>query len=355
MAHALCSRFSIAGIAVLVLIGVLTGGITLTPPAHAQTDKKPEPPALPHESITTILRAVVGIHSKIPPGATTAKFLGLERTGSGVVIDSTGLVLTIGYLILEASDIEIIRPGGKKVPARFVGYDNASGLGLVRATGPLNLKPVKLGGGDSLEAGNPVMIVSHAGMPPVSAAQVVSRRPFAGYWEYILEKAIFTSPPHTEYSGAVLFGEDGHVHGIGTTFVNDAIAPHTQLPGNVFVPVDTLKSVMVDLLEEGRPGGPVRPWIGIHTSDTGGRIHVLRVVADGPAAQAGIKPGDVIVGIDGTAIKSSEALYRKIWSLGTAGAQIPLDVVTEKKTDINVRRVDVRSQNPYDGLKLDRR
>ncbi|MEQ8194606.1 MAG: S1C family serine protease [Rhodospirillales bacterium] len=364
------SRLSAVFVAALA-----AGGLSLPSPAPAQMQEQPpkqgvtppkgpksdkpggSPPAKikPFESLSTILRAVVGIRAKIPANASTVKFLGTERTGSGVVIDSTGLILTIGYLILEANDIEIIRPGGKKVPGRIVGYDNASGLALLRATQPLNLKPVKFGSSDSLEPGNPVMIVSHAGMPPVSAAQVVSRRPYAGYWEYVLDKAIFTSPPHAEYTGAALFGEDGHLHGIGNTFVHDTIAPGMQLPGNVFVPVGTLKSVMVDLLEQGRPSGPARPWLGFHLSESGGRLLVLRIADNGPAAQAGIKPGDFILGINGEAIKTLEGLYKKVWSLGPAGTPIPVDVVTEKHKDINVRRVDVRSQSRYDWLKIDKR
>jgi len=326
---------------------------TLTFTAYAQAQDAPK--ANKQHSISTILRAVVGIRSKIPKDALSAKTLGTEREGSGVVIDATGLILTVGYLVLEASEIEVIRPGGIKISAHFVGFDNESGLSLIKADKPLKLKPVKLGNSKSLKPGSRVMIVSHAGMPPVSAAQVISRRAYSGYWEYLLEQAIYTSPPHENYVGAVLFGEDGQVQGIGSMSVNDAIAPSVQLPGTMFVPVNMFKPVMLDLMDHGRPKGPDRPWVGFHTNELDGKIRIVRITAGGPADQAGLKPGDAIVGLDGKTVKSMEALFRQIRKRGDAGVVIPLDIVTEGKGDIRVRRVDVHSQSRYKWLKIKRR
>ncbi len=326
-----------------------------TTSALAQNVEQEAPKAKRQNSISTILRAVVGIHSKIPANAISAKTLGTEREGSGVVIDTTGLILTVGYLVLEASEIQVIRPGGIKIPAQLIGYDNESGLSLIKAAKPLKLKPVKLGDSKSLKPGSRVMVVSHSGMPPVSASQVVSRRPYSGYWEYLLEQAIYTSPPHENYVGAVLFGEDGQVHGIGSMSVNDAIAPSVQLPGTMFVPVNAFKPIMLDLMNHGRPKRPDRPWMGLHTNEVDGKVRVVRVTTNGPAERAGLKPGDVIVGLNGKAVKSMEALFRRIRDRGNAGVVIPLDVVTEGKGDIRVRRVDVHSQSRYDWLKIKRR
>jgi S1-C subfamily serine protease len=316
-----------------------------TPPAVAQDGAK-------QASISTILRAVVGIRSKIPKEAISAQTLGTARDGSGVVIDSTGLILTVGYLVLEASEIEIIRPGGKIIPAKFIGYDSESGLSLIKATKPLKLKPVNIGNSASIKPGSRVMIVSHAGMPPVSAAQVVSRRPFAGYWEYLVDNAIYVSPPHKNYVGAVLFGEDGLVKGIGSMSVNDAIAPHVRLPGNMFVPVNAFKPVMLDLLDKGRPSGPERPWMGVHINEVDGKVKIVRIIKDGPADFAGIKSGDIIVGINGKPVKSMKALYERAWALGQADAIIPLDIVRQGRKSMRVRRISVHSQSRYQTLKI---
>ncbi len=337
-------------LAILVISLWLIG---LSAPVFAQ--KKENPAASQQRSISTILRAVVGIYSKIPPDATTAEALGTEREGSGVVIDSSGLVLTIGYLILEASDIVITRPGGNKIDADFVGYDHSTGFGLIRAKKPLNLTPVKLGNSDKLTPGKRVMIVSHSGMPPVSAAQVVSRRPFAGYWEFLLENAIFSSPPHANHGGAALFDESGKLQGIGSLFVNDAITPNVELPGNMFVPVNNLKGVMVDLLEHGRPKGPAIPWMGIQSADAQGKIMVVRVTKRGPGYKAGIRAGDEIVGVNGKPVKTLEELFRKVHALGKAGVKVPLDIVRKNTTGLDVQRVQVRSQDRHDWLKIKKR
>lgn len=328
------------------LVLILT--IAISPAAIAQDKTEAEKQA----SISTILRAVVGIKARIPKDALSARTLGTERDGSGVLIDSTGLILTVGYLVLEATEIEIIRPGGKKIPATFIGYDSDSGLSLIKATKPLKLKPVNIGNSNDLKPGSRVMIVSHAGMPPVSASQVVSRRSYSGYWEYVVDDAIYISPPHDNYVGAVLFSGSGKVVGIGSMFVNDAIAKHVQLPGNMFVPVNTFKPVMLDLMNRGRPSRPERPWMGVHINEVDGKVRVVRITKNGPAERAGIKPGDHVVGVDGKPVKSMESLFRLVWARGNAAAVIPLDVVTEGKGELRVRRVNIHSQSRYDTYKI---
>jgi S1-C subfamily serine protease len=308
-----------------MLFLLIPAAVVVMAPANGFAQEKTE--ANRQASISTILRAVVGIHTKIPKDALSAKTLGTEREGSGVLIDSSGLILTVGYLVLEANKIEIVRPGGKKIPAKLIGYDSDSGLSLIKATQSLKLKPVNIGNSKKLKPGSRVMIVSHAGMPPVSASQVVSRRSYAGYWEYVVDDAIYISPPHDNYVGAVLFGEGGEVQGIGSMFVNDAIAPHVQLPGNMFVPVNAFNEVE-------------------------GKVRVVRIAKNGPAESAGIKPGDVIVGVGGKPVKSMEALFRQVWARGDAGVNIPLDIVTEAKGDLRVRRVDVKSQSRYESYKI---
>jgi len=299
-----------------------------------------------------ILRAVVGVQAEVPGDARTANSLGTTRDGSGVVIDDRGLVLTIGYLILEAASAEIISGNGKRVPATIVGYDHNTGFGLVRATQPLDIKPLRLGDSAALEEGARVLVISHEGPIPVSAAQVVSRRPFAGYWEYLLDRAIYIAPPHPKFGGAALIGGTGRLLGIGSLVVGDAVPEPTPVPGNMFIPINLLKPILGDLIENGRSRLPSHPWLGAHTAESEGRVYISRVTRGGPADQAGLKIGDIIVGIGGKRVRSMVDFFRKAWSKGEPGTDIPLDVLRLGSSDMRIEKVVVRSDDRYNWLKL---
>ncbi len=306
----------------------------------------------PTDSVAEVLRAVVGVRADIRADARTAGSLGTEREGSGVVIGADGLVLTIGYLILEAQAAEVLTADGEAVPATVVGYDHNTGFGLLRADRPLGIKPVALGDSAALAEGDMVLAVSHEGARPVTPARVVSRRPFAGYWEYLLENAIFTAPPHPGYGGAALIGPDGRLLGIGSLFVNDAVAPATPGPGNMFVPIDGLKPILADLLEHGRPSRPSHPWLGLYTEQNRGRVFIVRVAGGGPAEKAGLKAGDIIMGVGGKRVKDMADFFRKVWARGDAGTEIPIDVLPLGATDLVIARVVVPSLDRYRWLKL---
>ena len=301
-----------------------------------------------------VIDAVVGISTIIPEDARTAEHLGTIRSGSGIVIDDDGLVLTIGYLMMEATAAAVTDATGKLVPAVPVAYDHNTGFGLLRAQQPLGVKPVELGSSADLAEGASVIIISKGGPIPVMPARVVSRREFAGYWEYLLEKAIFTIPPHPSYGGAALIGPDGRLVGIGSLVVNDAIGALRPVPGNMFVPIDRLKPIMAELLEKGRVAAPRHPWLGVYTNEKNGRVFVTRVAADGPADVAGIKPGDIIMGVGGKRIKGIADFYRKIWARGEAGTEVPIDLLPLGGGEVEIVKVSVHSQDRYDWLKLKR-
>ena len=306
------------------------------------------------DSIDTgeILRAVVGIETTVPANTRTARALGTERNGNGIIIDNEGLVLTIGYVILEADLVNIIKPDGKKIPAKIVGYDHNTGFGLVRALKPLNLKPIRMGKSADLFARKRVLIVSHEGELPVMAAQVVSRRPFAGYWEYLLDSAIYTIPPFPKYGGAALIGVGGRLLGVGSLVVSDAFQGPPPVPGNMFVPIDLLGPILADLLENGRSRQPSHPWLGAHTTDLEGRLRILRITRGGPADKAGLREGDIIMGVDGKRVKTMEDFFRKIWAHGTAGVSIPLNVVKSGAAEMKIEKVIIKSDDRYNWLKL---
>lgn len=294
------------------------------------------------------LDAVVGVHAEIPADARTAEVLGTEREGAGIVIGDDGLVLTIGYLIMESVSAQIELPGGRKVPAEVVAYDYDSGFGLLRALSAIDIEPVEFGDSDPLEEQDKVIVAGFGGLEAALPAYVVSRRDFAGYWEYLLPKAIFTSPPHPGFGGAALIGSDGRLLGVGSLIVRDAAREPETLPGNMFVPIDALKPIYDQLLAQGRSPEPARPWLGLYSEEVRGRIFVQRVAPEGPAAAAGLRANDVIVAVDGDSVSTLADFYRKVWALGEAGVEVPLRVLSEA----GLREISVSSGDRYDYLRL---
>jgi S1-C subfamily serine protease len=262
------------------------------------------------------LEAVVHIHAEVPPEARTAAYLSMARAGSGVVIDDVGLIVTIGYLITEAMGAEIRTVDGKISRADVV--DLVSGLGLLRAAEVLPVKPMPIGKAQELAEKTPVVVAGFGGIEAAQPAVVVSRRAFAGYWEYLLDDAIFTAPPHPAWSGAALLAPDGRLAGIGSLIVGDAKA---GLPGNMFVPIDHLRPVMGDLLAFGRPSIHPRPWLGVNLEEFEGKLVVVRVALDGPGDRAGIRRGDLVTALDGTRCTTSLISTAHCGSAGRSGSR----------------------------------
>jgi len=325
-----CDRF--AGLLPLIRAAALIAALALS--AAETVRAQPQKPAASDEGIT----AVVRVKTKALPDARTAASLGAERAGSGVLVRE-GYVLTIGYLVIEADTIEVSNASGQTVPATLAAYDHASGFGLVKLTAPLEAKPIPLGDAAGLGERDPALVISSGEDDGVNVVYVVSRRPFAGSWEYLLESAIFTYPPIDNWSGAALVGKRGELLGIGSLIVPDAAEPNTRSPGNMFVPIDLLKPILDDLIAEGRARRPARPWVGLYTDEIRGRIFVGRVSSEGPAERAGVKPGDLVLAVGGDPVVSQADFYRKLWARGTAGAVIPLKVLQ----GIEVKEVTVRS------------
>jgi len=287
-----------------------------------------------------LLSGVVQVKAKILPNARSLATLGRQRQGSGVLVRE-GYVLTIGYLVIEAESIEVLGADGKAVPATLAGYDHASGFGLLKLIAPLAGKPLPLGSSAALEEREPAMIATHEGREGVSLVHVVSRRPFSGSWEYLLDSAIYTYPPAQNWSGAALIGAKGELLGIGSLIVPDAAGPGTQSPGNMFVPIDLLKPIFDNLVAMGRAPGPLRPWLGLNAQEMRGRLFVARVSPEGPAERAGLKGGDIVVGVAGEEIASLADFYRKVWARGAAGVEVPLRVLQGMQMkDVTVRSID---------------
>ena len=271
--------------------------------------------------------AVVGLRSLAVEDARSAATLGRARQGSGVVIGRDDLVLTIGYLVLEAEQLQLVFGEDREVPARLIGYDVATGFGLVQALAPLGIEPVPLGVAAQVGNDESLMLVSGGEDGEVAVAQLLSRRPFAGYWEYLVEGALFTAPARADHSGAGLFNGRGELVGIGSLLVKDALGP--GLPprnGNMFVPIDLLKPILAELRTQGRSSLSRRAWMGVDCVEAEGSVRVVRVNNDSPAEVAGLEPGDRIVRIDGTEVKALAVLWTTLWSGGAPEREVTLDI-----------------------------
>lgn len=285
--------------------------------------------SIPHP-ITPPLDAVVKLSIRAVDGARTADTLGAEREGTGIVIDDNGLILTIGYLVLEAASVLVMTSDNRIYPASVVGFDHATGFGLLRASPPPPCAPVELGDSSNLGELQSLVVAGHPGAGGVTGAALVSRRRFIGWWEYMIDDALFTAPPRYEHSGAALFDGHGRLVGIASLWVSDAINAGVAFPGNMFVPINLLKDVLDDLVRDGRRSGMPRPWLGLNSEQVDGHLVVTRVLPDSPADQAGLKRGDIILGLGGDSIGSQSEFYESLWSSGGAGRDITLHIVRDK-------------------------
>jgi len=345
MAHFRVSLFAVSVLAfALVLAAPALSQAAQAEPRRTETKERTpakDDGAKTEQDAEEMISAVVRVKMKAIAGARSNASLGSTRDGTGVVIDEKGHIVTIGYIVIEADSIEVTTQDGRTVPATLVGYDHASGFGLLRSTVPLKVKPMTLGDPAQLEVRDPVMILPAGGREAATFAYVVSRRPFAGSWEYMLDSAIFTSPPTMQWAGAALVDRDGKLVGVGSLLVRDTVEPGSPLPGNMFVPVDILKPILPDLIAKGRRAGSARPWLGVATESAQGRLFVTRVSPDSPADRAGIRAGDILLGVGVEAVKNHEELYHKMWSIGPAGVDVPLRVLQGADVrDLKVRSID---------------
>jgi len=275
------------------------------------------------------LDAVVKLSIRAVEGARTADTLGAEREGTGIVIDSQGLILTIGYLVLEAASILVMTGDNKIYPASVVGFDHATGFGLLRASPAPPCAPVVIGDSSRIGELQSLVVAGHASAGGVSGAALVSRRRFTGWWEYMIDDALFTAPPRYEHSGAALFDGEGRLVGIASLWVSDALNSGVAFPGNMFVPINLLKDVLPDLVENGKRRGAARPWLGLNTEQIEGHVVVSRVLPDSPADLSGLKRGDLVLGVGGDSIGGQSEFYEKLWS-HAAGDDITLHIVRDK-------------------------
>ncbi len=307
----------------------------------ARSATEPQPQAI-MDALTRAHAAVVGVQVTAVEGARSVDTLGRERSGTGVVIGPDGLVLTIGYLMLEADTLQIVTQDARVLPARAVAYDLATGFGLLRPLLPLRgIEPVRLGNAGDLKSGEALMAATGGSDGDVAMTQLVSQRPFSGYWEYHIDAALFTSPPIGNHSGAALFNVRGELLGIGSLFVGDALGDNRRLPGNMFVPVDLLKPILGEMQQTGTSRKSRRPWLGLTSAEQGGRVQVVRVNKGSPAQDAGVQAGDVVLAVDGKPVGSLEDFYKRLWSHPRPDDEVELTLLQGTQTrKVTVKAVD---------------
>jgi S1-C subfamily serine protease len=277
------------------------------------------------------LQAVVGIQAIIPDDAFTAQTLGTQRGGSGVVIRDSGLIVTIGYLITEAETVWITTADGRAIPGTVAGYDQETGFGLVQALGRLDMPTLAPGESAALEQGAPVVIAAGGRRHSISA-RVIARQEFPGSWEYLLDDALFTAPAHPFWGGAAAIDQRGKLVGVGSLHVQQAVPGGDARDINMIVPIDLLTPILDEVLIYGRPNHPARPWIGAYSNETDGHVVIAGVLPDGPAQQAGMRVGDLVWAVRDEAVGSLADFYRKLWKSGSAGAEIPIELVRDGRT-----------------------
>jgi S1-C subfamily serine protease len=283
----------------------------------------------------------VTVRSSIPDDAFTAATLGTLREGSGVVIRDNGLVLTIGYLITEAEEIWLTSHDGRVVPAHALAYDQETGFGLVQALGRLGLPALQFGDAAKAKVGDPVMLAD--GIGQYVHANIVAKQEFAGYWEYLLDEAIFIAPAHPSWGGAALIDSSGKLLGIGSLRLEMSTDEERE-EINMVVPINLLPPILDDLLSSGQPNKLPRPWLGIFSAESNGKVMIVSVAEDGPADRAGLREGDIISDVRDGEVDGLANFYRKLWESGPAGTEVPMRIVRNGRDAwLRVKSADRRS------------
>jgi S1-C subfamily serine protease len=321
--------------------------------AHANdypngTDNLPMPTPPAKEDLA-VFDSLVEVNATVSSSARTAREYGTRRSGNGVVLDASGLIVTIGYVVAEAQSIEVTFSSGETNLARVVAFDDHTGLALLRPFQDIVTTPAQLGKSKGLKKDQKVMILGGAGRDSAQTVSIGKISRFAGGWGYVVDDAIHTHPPNTDFSGSALLTEAGELVGIGALVSIDIdIDPKVRVPGNVFVPVDQLTGVLGQLIVSGRQEEQ-RAWLGMEARKTKEGMVVSRVMEGGPAADSGIASGDRIVAVNQQAVSSLADFYDKVWQSTAPGESVHLLLLRGD----HYANVPIEAISIFDWLQLD--
>jgi S1-C subfamily serine protease len=251
--------------------------------------------------------ATVFLRTEVPATHPSAAVLGEERMGAGVAV-GPDRILTAHYLVLGASNIDVVAIDGRERPVRVSNIDHETGLALLVMGGP-PLRPAALGVSSEARAGWPVFLLTCTSeRERKSATGHISRiGPFEAFWEYMLDQAIMTTALNPGLAGAPLFDRFGRLLGIvslGLTAVGRF---------SLAIPIDLYRERLDVLLGQPDASRPRRAWLGFYPQEFDGGVILTGVVAGGPAAQAGLERGDLVLSVDGQTVGNLRELYRTIW------------------------------------------
>ena len=301
------------------------------------TSVQPKPEDYTYD-LELALSCVVALRATVPTDAFTADTLGTERAGNGVIIRGNGLILTIGYLITEADTLWLTLNDGRSVPGHVLGYDQETGFGLVQALAKLDMPALEIGQSAAASLGERVVVAGAGGRQHSVAARIVAKQEFAGYWEYVLDEAIFTAPAHPNWGGTAMIGPGGDLLGIGSLQLQHAVEKGQAQNINMMVPIDLLNPIFDDLLKFGRRNAPPRPWLGFYATEVENRLVIVGLADRGPAKRADLHTGDIVLSVAGTEVNDLAGMFRRIWAQGQAGVEVPITIYRDGETmDLRIK------------------
>ena len=253
------------------------------------------------------LRATVGVHTHIPPNhVSNAIGLGTDRRGTGTVVSSDGLVLTIHYLLLGATKVIVTLPNGEQRDATIVGKDYSTGLGLLKIDGANHPHLEVVSSGNSV-VGEDVFTVASLGSDKRCAdnGMITYLGPFDAVWEFVLDRSICVTATSLNLGlpgGPIL---NRRVQVIGVSYLNftDPGRPILGIPGEYYL------NIRDELARHGRVSKPQRAYLGVVSYTLRDHVIIANVMPGGPGEKAGLKQGDLVLAIDGKDISERRLLY----------------------------------------------
>ncbi len=285
------------------------------------------------ELVRHLLQSVVYIHTTVSRDHPSTKILGNERLGSGVVVDPSGLILTVNYVVMGAQTISVAFQKGRRTKAEIVAQDFEVGLALIRVNRQ-GLAAAEVGAGDVLERSDEVILLG--AMQPqerrVTGGFVTYVGEYEGYWEYLIDHGIVSNAPNPGYGGGGLFTTTGRLAGTVSLNLNEIAR------SSLAIPIDCYRSHRDELVHHGRVvSRPRRAWIGIFAHVVEEGVVVAGVVPDGPGERGGLQDGDVIVSLNAEEVASRREFYMSLWR-HEPGEPLTLEVMRDNK----MRRFEVK-------------
>jgi len=275
--------------------------------------------------------------------------------GSGVVVSPAGYILTNNHVIEGADDIEVMLNDGRVVKASVIGTDPETDLAVLKVNLD-NLTAITLGNSDALEVGDPVLAVGNPfGVGKTVTSGIVSALGRSQLGINTFENFIQTDAAiNPGNSGGALVDVNGHLVGINT-------AIYSRSGGSMgigfAIPTSTARAVMESIVQDGQV---TRGWIGVEPRELSPELAetfgipaksgviITGVLQNGPAAEAGVRPGDLILAVNGKAVNSVAELLAQVAALKPgvkAELQINRRQAEATLTVVPGRRNPVRPQN----------